>query len=113
MMNNDKSELTHLRQGEQGNIRLHLREQGDKGILVINASRILNLNPTATFFAKRIIQGISDEKIVAELRSKYRVSRRQAMNDLKALKELIQNLSTTDDICPIPVSYTHLTLPTN
>ncbi|MHA1214275.1 MAG: PqqD family peptide modification chaperone [Candidatus Hodarchaeales archaeon] len=99
--NNLKSKLVHLREGEQGDIRLHLRHQDDKGILVINASRILNLNSTATFFADRILKGMSDDKIVAELRKKYRVSKAQAMNDLKALKALIHELSTTEDICPI------------
>ncbi|MHA1972335.1 MAG: radical SAM protein [Candidatus Hodarchaeales archaeon] len=98
---NFESKLIHLREGEQGDIRLHLRHQGDKGILVINASRILNLNTTATFFVDRILKGIPDEKIIAELRDNYRVSKKQALNDLKSLKDLIHDLSTTDDICPI------------
>ncbi|MHA2292877.1 MAG: PqqD family peptide modification chaperone [Candidatus Hodarchaeales archaeon] len=95
------SQIVHLREGEAGEIRLHLRKQGDSGLLIINASRILSLNPTATFFVERILQGKADSQITKELRSMYRVSEEQASVDLKSLKEMITTLSTTDDICPI------------
>ena len=45
MKRTEKAELVHLREGEDGDIRLHLRRQGDSGLLIINASRILNLIP--------------------------------------------------------------------
>lgn len=96
-----KSAIIHVREGEEGNIRVHLRRQGDNGLLIINASRILNLNPTATFFVERILQGKNENQIVKELQQIYRVPSEQAMKDLKALKDMIHTLSTTDDICPI------------
>ncbi len=97
----ENSKLVHLREGEDGDIRMHLRHQGDSGLLIINASRILNLNSTATFFVERILKGKADSEIVKELRSLYRVSEQQANTDLQSLKEMIHTLSTTDDICPI------------
>ncbi len=101
MKRTENTELVHLREGEDGDIRLHLRRQGDSGLLIINASRILNLNSTATFFIERILKGKADSEITNELRSLYRVSEQQANTDLQSLKEMIHTLSTTDDICPI------------
>ncbi|MFX1285736.1 MAG: PqqD family peptide modification chaperone [Promethearchaeota archaeon] len=97
----DKAKLVHLREGEDGDIRLHLRRQGDGALLIINASRILNLNSTATFFVERILKGKTDSEIIKELKGLYRVSDQQANQDLQSLKEMIHTLSTTDDICPI------------
>ncbi|MHA2094917.1 MAG: radical SAM protein [Candidatus Hodarchaeales archaeon] len=97
----EEAKLIHLREGNDGEIRLHLRRQGDSSLLIINASRILNLNPTATFFVERILKGKADIDIIKELRSLYRVNEQQATIDLQSLKELIHTLSTTDDICPI------------
>ncbi|MFX0212184.1 MAG: PqqD family peptide modification chaperone [Candidatus Hodarchaeota archaeon] len=97
----DGSKLVHLREGEDGDTRLHLRRQGDSGLLIINASRILNLNSTATFFVERILKGKTDSEIIKELKGLYRVSEQQANLDLQSLKDMIRTLSSTDDICPI------------
>jgi len=101
MKRTGSAELVHLREGEDGDIRLHLRRQGDSGLLIINASRILNLNSTATFFVERILKGKTDSEIIKELKGLYRVSEQQANLDLQSLKDMIHTLSTTDDICPI------------
>ncbi|PWI47477.1 radical SAM/SPASM domain-containing protein [Candidatus Heimdallarchaeota archaeon B3_Heim] len=100
-MNQEKSSLIHQREGQFGEIRLHLRKQGENGLLVINASRILQLNQTATFFVERILDGTPEQKILNELKSLYRVTDHQAKTDLNALKDMITSLSTTEDICPI------------
>ena len=100
-MSNEKSSLIHQREGQFGEIRLHLRKQGNNGLLVINASRILQLNHTATFFVERILESMPESQILKELKSLYRVSDQQALTDFNALKEMITSLSTTDDICPI------------
>lgn len=101
MKRTENAELVHLREGEDGDIRLHLRRQGDSSLLIINASRILNLNSTATFFVERILKGKTDSEIIKELKGLYRVSEQQANLDLQSLKDMIHTLSTTDDICPI------------
>ena len=101
MRQTEEAKLIHLREGEDRDIRLHLRRQGNSGLLIINASRILNLNPTATFFVERILIGKAEADIIKELRSLYQVSEQQATTDLQSLKDMIHTLSTTDDICPI------------
>jgi radical SAM protein with 4Fe4S-binding SPASM domain len=84
------------------NYRLHLRvEEGGTGILSINASRILHLNPSATEHAKLIIEGKSREEAVRHIRKRYRVGARQAAADYDKLMNVIESLTRTDDICPI------------
>ncbi|MHA1975434.1 MAG: PqqD family peptide modification chaperone [Candidatus Hodarchaeales archaeon] len=100
-MKNENSSLIHQREGQFGEIRLHLRKQGETGLLIINASRILQLNTTATFFVQRILEGTPNQEIVKEVKSQYDVTQNQASVDLNALKDMITSLSTTDDICPI------------
>ena len=97
----EKSGIIHQREGDFGEIRLHLRKQGLQGLLVINASRILNLNATATFYIERILEGQGDTEIIQELQKTYKVSHEQASQDLSNLKKMIKTLSTTNDICPI------------
>lgn len=100
-MDSENSTIIHKRDGQFGEIRLHLRKQGSQGLLIINASRILQLNQTATFFVERILEGKTDKDIVSELRSTYNVSSKQAHTDLGSLKNMITTLSGTEDICPI------------
>ena len=63
--------------------RLHLRiEEGGHGILSINASKILHLNPTATELAKHIIEGDDKDRAVKAMKKRYRgVSREQLRID--------------------------------
>jgi len=83
--------------------RLHLRiEEGGQGILSINASKILHLNPTATELAKHIIEGDDKDRAVKAMKKRYRgVSREQLRNDYQRLKETLFSLAERDDVCPI------------
>ncbi len=82
--------------------RMHLRkEKGGTGILLVNATRILHLNKTATDFVSRIIEGKEDMDILIEMKKKYRVSIEQLEIDLRELKTSINELMTTPDIDPV------------
>lgn len=81
--------------------RIHLRvEEDEQGLLVINASRILHLNRTATEFAKYIIDEKEDKEAVKEICSRYRVKRKIAENDYMKLKNKILEIATADNIEP-------------
>ena len=87
---------------EGANYRLHLRiEQQGNGILVINASKVIHLNQTATEFMKLMIEGRDDAVVVKTMASRYRVSKAQAVADYQALKDKIMRLVTSDDVCPV------------
>jgi len=95
--------LYHKR-GESGRYqgyRIHLRVDEDgRGLLVINASRVLHLNRTATEFAKYIIDGWEDREVVEEICSRYRVKRKKAEYDYMKLKNTILEIAASDRIVP-------------
>ncbi|MCL5038134.1 MAG: radical SAM protein [Chloroflexi bacterium] len=93
----------HLR-GEEGSqtYRLHLRiDPGGKGTLVVNASRIIHLNQTATEYARHLIKDDGTEKVIKEMTHRYKVSKDTVKKDYENLKGTIKTLVTTGDICPI------------
>lgn len=87
---------------EFGNFRLHLRvEEGGAGTLILNASKIIHLNPTGTEYARMIMADADDEEIIKSMKRRYRVSKKQVVDDLERIKEMMDILTTTDDVCPI------------
>jgi radical SAM protein with 4Fe4S-binding SPASM domain len=86
----------------EGNYRLHLRvEEGGRGVLVINASRILHMNQTATEYAKMIVDGLDVDEATRLMRSRYRVKLDTARRDFQKIQDTIHALSRTDLVCPV------------
>lgn len=81
--------------------RLHLRLEPDgNGILIVNASTVLHLNPTAAEFAYHLIQGTPEEQVVNSFASRYQVKRDQALMDYRSLLDRIHTLIETPDLDP-------------
>jgi hypothetical protein len=81
--------------------RLHLRLEPDgSGLLIVNASTILHLNQTAAEFAYHLVIQTPEEQVEYEIADRYRVSRDQARQDYKLLKDRIERLSNTEDLDP-------------
>ena len=96
-----ENKMSHMRNLETF-ARMHLRkEKKGNSLLLVNATRIFHLNRTATDFASRIIEGKSDDEIVAEIKRKYRVDEIQLMNDLVQFKTSILDLLEKPDIDPV------------
>ena len=93
----------HRGQKDLQGFRLHLRNAGGgHGILSINASKILHLNPTATELAKHILEGDDEQRTVQAMKKRYRgVSLDQLGRDYDQLKNTLFSLAKTDDVCPI------------
>lgn len=88
--------------GAEERFRVHLRVEGDgDGILVVNASKVLHLNQTATEHAKLLIEGKDTDAAVKELRRRYKVPAGTVREDYEHLRDTILTLATTDDVCPI------------
>jgi radical SAM protein with 4Fe4S-binding SPASM domain len=82
--------------------RIHLRIDPDgSGLLLVNASRVMHLNPTAAFMARRILDGTPQPQAVKELQRHYRVSAKQALNDYTQFASQIDELVRPDGPCPI------------
>lgn len=82
--------------------RLHLRMHSDgTGILVVNASTVLHLNPTATEYAYHFIQGTGEEETAKAISERYRVNRKQALEDYRYFVDRVQALISTPDLDPV------------
>jgi radical SAM protein with 4Fe4S-binding SPASM domain len=82
--------------------RLHLRvEEDGRGILVINAAKVLHLNQTATEWAKLIIEDLPPQEAVKTMQRRYRVAREMAQVDYDNLRDTIMTLARTDEVCPV------------
>jgi radical SAM protein with 4Fe4S-binding SPASM domain len=86
--------------GEQS--RVHLRVDADgSGVLLINANRVLHLNPTAVLMAYLILQKIPHEQALRVIRKTYSVNAAQAQNDLQTFNLQLTELIRPDGACPL------------
>jgi len=95
--------LYHYKRQNLGeNSRIHLRIDPDgNGILLVNASRILHLNPTATLMARLALEKIPEHQAESVLRKIYHVTPVQAHNDYAQFIERLNELVRPDGACPI------------
>jgi hypothetical protein len=82
--------------------RLHLRlHQDGSGLLIVNASTVLQLNPTAAEYAFHFVQGSSPEDAAQQIAARYRVNPGTALQDYNDFVERIHTLLTTPDLDPV------------
>lgn len=88
--------------GDEPAYRLHLRLHPDgSGLLVVNASTVLHLNPTAAEYAYYLMKGTPPEDVAKEISRRYRVNRKTALRDFTDFRERIQTLIHTPDLDPV------------
>lgn len=96
--------LHHLKvaEGEYRGLRLHLRlEKNGEGVLVINASRVIFLNPTATEIVHSFMQGENEEQTAKRILRRYKVDAETARKDIKDTLFTINSFAKTPDVCPV------------
>jgi len=82
--------------------RVHLRIDPDgSGLLLVNANRVVHLNPTAAFLAYLALEDTPAEQAVKRLRQHYAVPVEQALDDYTQIGEQINALVRPDGACPI------------
>jgi radical SAM protein with 4Fe4S-binding SPASM domain len=82
--------------------RLHLRVEADgSGTLVVNANRIVHLNPTATSMAWLVLEGTTEAEALARLASAFRVPRRRLQADWREVQAQVEELAKPDGACPV------------
>jgi radical SAM protein with 4Fe4S-binding SPASM domain len=82
--------------------RIHLRLDPDgHGTLIVNANRILHLNPTAALMAYAVLEGTPEDEAVRLIRQQYHVSRNQARSDFGTIRDQLEELIRPDGACPI------------
>jgi len=95
---------THHLQATQNErpYRVHLRlQENGSGILVLNASTILQLNPTAAEYAYHFIKGTEPNEAAKQIAARYRISKGMALEDFNDFLDRIQTLISTEDLDPV------------
>lgn len=82
--------------------RIHLRIDPDgTGTLIVNASSVMHLNPTAAFMAWMILEGKTKEESIKLLVSRYSVAKQKAEDDLSSFIFQLDELLRPDGACAI------------
>ncbi len=92
----------YAREDGQERSRIHLRLDADGyGTLIVNANRVMHLNPTAALMAYLVLEDAAEKDAVVAIRKKYRVGAAQARQDLAAIRAQLLELIRPDGACPI------------
>jgi len=93
----------YLRQRAPGErTRVHLRVEADgRGLLVVNANRVIHLNPTATVMAWLALEGTPEAEALARLSRAYRAPRHQLRADWLQVRAQVDALAAPDGPCPM------------
>lgn len=103
MVSGPSSNLYHyVRETEQEKSRIHLRIDPDEhGTLIVNASSVIHLNPTAAYMAWLILEGKTNEERIHALTTRYSVNKKQAESDLSSFLFQFDELIRPDGACPV------------
>jgi radical SAM protein with 4Fe4S-binding SPASM domain len=92
----------YLREADGSCTHIHLRIDPDEhGILIVNASRILHLNPTAAFMAHLVFDEVSEPDAVHAITNRYHISSKQARSDYHSFNFQLTELAKPNGACPI------------
>jgi radical SAM protein with 4Fe4S-binding SPASM domain len=90
------------KQANDEHSRIHLRIDSDRsGVLIVNASRMLHLNPTAAFMAYHLLSGTTHKQAIQAVCQTYHVSKTQASNDYTQFANQLNELIRPDGACPV------------
>ncbi len=90
------------RHGPGERSRMHLRIEPDgHGLLLINASRVLHLNPSATLMARLALDETASSQAVQTIRHTFAVPTKQASDDYAQFSAQLDELIRPDGLCPI------------
>ena len=82
--------------------RLHLRLNANgSGMLVVNASTVLHLNPSAAEYAYHFVKGTEPAEAAKQIASRYRIDKKTALSDYADFSDRIHTLISTPDLDPV------------
>lgn len=82
--------------------RVHLRVDPDgSGLLFVNASRIMHLNPTATVMSYLLLQSTPQDTAIKSLAKSFDTSKDQISADYTQIANQLSELIKPDGACPI------------
>jgi radical SAM protein with 4Fe4S-binding SPASM domain len=85
-----------------GKSRIHLRVDPDgHGTLLVNASQIYHLNPSAAFMAFLYLSDKPDAEVISRISQMYQISAEQSRQDYQSLLPKLEALTHPGSACPI------------
>src|SRR3972149_1663913 len=82
--------------------RIHLRIDPDgTGILIVNANRVMHLNPTAALMAYLVLEETDERQAIKTIQKEYRLSAAHARAALSAFRLQLSELIRPDGACPV------------
>ncbi len=95
--------LYHYEYNEMGErSRVHLRiDTDDHGLLLVNANRVMHLNPTATLMAYLVLEDTPKSSALKTLRQAYEVPAEQIENDYAQFTSQLNELIRPFGACPL------------
>jgi radical SAM protein with 4Fe4S-binding SPASM domain len=91
---------TKIHGSERAHIHLRVEPDG-RGLLLVNASRVVHLNPTATLMAWYTLESIPETEAIAQLRLRFHASKKTLYADFTAVRQRIEQLIHPNGACPI------------
>ena len=92
----------YRRESEEDKSRLHLRIDPDgRGLLIVNANRVVHLNPSAAQMAYYHLEGFAPRQAKRAIMRQFKVSSAQAQNDIQEFTWQLEELLKPDGACPI------------
>jgi radical SAM protein with 4Fe4S-binding SPASM domain len=85
-----------------GTRRVHLRiDRGGSGVLLVDASDAIHLNPSAAIIAKFALDGLPRERVVSAINIQFnKVKNSEVQRHIDGMYTLVHHLATTTDACP-------------
>jgi len=92
----------YLRETGAEKSHAHLRLDPDgTGTLIVNASRVMHLNPTAALMAYLVLESVEEKDAIKAIQREYRVSTSLASADLMSLRLQLDELIRPEGACPV------------
>jgi len=90
-------------QDHGGKSRVHLRVDEDgSGLLVVNASRVVQLNPTAMQMAYLHLNKVEEKTALKTLEAVFNVPRKRLVKDYRLLEQQVEAIIDEDSgLCPV------------
>jgi len=93
---------SYKRSGEGFEAQIHLRVDADgPALLLVNANRVLHLNPSAAFMAWLALEEIPRTEALQQLRRRYRTDRDVLVADFDQTAATIAEFIRPDGACPV------------
>lgn len=93
-------QFDYLGNGEKARIHLRIDHDGN-GLLLINASRILHLNPSATLIAYHYLNKTEYNLALKAITKTFNATKKQAIDDYTQVTNQLIELIKPDGACPI------------